>query len=368
MSAALPAPLESLGDPRDWFGHIVIVHSDVKPEYFPTSDAAMSEMECIPRSKQVKEEIEKLGITCSVITADSQLSDKLSALKPDLAINFVDTIRGFGPPSAGIPTIFELLSIPYVGANTLCLSIDRNKYLTKTLLEAWEIPSPQYQLLRHPDQPLEYELRFPLILKLNEEHGGVGISENSVVTNEAELRKQLEFLIRTYHQHVLVEEYIENPTELTGLVLESQRVNVYLSERTYEQPKPGFKLLTFETTYAKELGQTDTIRHKQFIDKSGKIRDDIKKAFEILKMDDFGRFDIILDKYGNHFLVDSNANPAFGPDEAVANVSRANGHSFREVLIRVLHRNWLDQTKPKKFPKTAENGVSTLYPTSAPVV
>ncbi len=355
---AQPQISEPLGDPKEWFKHIVIVHTDVKPEYFPSQDAYMSELECIPRSQTVKAEIEKLGIQCTVITADSKLSDKLLELKPDLCINFTDTIRGYSAPAAGVPAIFEIHNIPYVGANTLCLSINNNKYLTKTLLEAWELPTPQYQLIRDLDQPLDYDLRFPLILKLNEEHGGVGISEKSVVTNETEFRTQLEFLMKTYKQHVLVEEFIEDPRELTGLVLESQRVNVYISERSYKQVKPGFKLLTFETTYAAELGGEDTIKHKQYIDKSGKIRDDIRKAFEILKMDDFGRFDIILDKYGNHFIVDSNANPSFGPQEAVANVSRANGHSFKEVLTRVLHRNWLDQSKPKKT-KLA-NGVTPL--------
>ena len=333
------------GNPKDWYKHIVIVRSDVKRDYFATQEAYLSEAECIKRSQQVANEIEKLGIRTSIEIADNDLTEKLIKLKPDLCINFTDSVRGSLSLAAIIPGIFDFLNIPYVGANNLSLALNSNKYLTKTLLEAWEIPTPQYQLFRNAEQEMEYELRFPLILKLNEEHGGVGISERSVVTNDNELRKQLNFLFRTYKQNVLAEEFIEEATELTGLVLESQRINVYISERQYESQTTRFKLLTFETTYATEYGLADTIRHKQFVDKPGQIRKDIKLAFDVLKMDDFGRFDILLDKYGNHFIIDCNANPSLGPDEAVANVARANGHSFKEILIRMLERNWLDQAQ-----------------------
>ena len=335
------------GNPSDWFKHIVIVRSDVKREYFPTNEAYISETACIKRSVDVAIEIEKLGIKVTIETADENLTEKLIRLKPNLCINFTDSVRGSLSLAAIIPGLFDFLNIPYVGANNLSLALNSNKYLTKTLLEAWEIPTPQYQLFRNPDQELEYELRYPLILKLNEEHGGVGISERSVVTNEKELRKQLAWLFRTYKQNVLAEEFIEDSTELTGLVLESQRINIYISERQYKPTTKGFKLLTFETTYAEEYGHKNTIKHKQFVDKAGNIRRDIRLAFDILKMDDFGRFDILLDKYGNHYVVDCNANPSFGPDEAVANIARVNDHSFRELLIRVLQRNYLDQIVKK---------------------
>lgn len=348
-----PFDEETYGKPATWFSHIVIVRTDVQREYFLTDDAYESEAECIDRAEVVKKEIESLGIACTIVVADDSLSDNLLKLKPNLCINFTDSVRGHMPSCAGIPTIFDLLGIPYVGANTLCLSINCNKYLTKTLLQAWELPTPQFQLFHKATQELEYDLRYPLILKLNEEHGSVGISEKSVVTNEKELRAQLQFLISTYKQHVLVEEFIEDGRELTALALESDILRVNMSERVYEKITEKFKLITFEFNYADEHNIPVTFEHRQFIDHSGKIRADIRKAFEILKMDDIARFDIMLDKYGNHYIIDCNSNPSFGPNEAVASIAKVNGKSFQSVLVQVLWRNMMDIREPAQASATA---------------
>lgn len=338
--------MDPYGKPQDWFSHIVIVRSDVKREYFPTFDAYDSELECVSRADAIKEEIEKLGIKATIIVADDQLTENLLLTHPDLCINFTDSIRGNMSACAGVPTIFDLLGIPYVGANTLCLSLNCNKFLTKTILEAWDIPTPQYQLMRDPKQPLDYHLRFPLICKLNEEHGGVGISERSVVTNEKEFRTHLSWLMNTYHQAVLVEEFIEGGEELTALALEKERLKVYLCKRVFHSIPGDFQILTYYAPdpYDPLSKPADPdITHEKYTDHSGRIRADVRQAFEVLRLDDYARFDIMLDKYGNHFIVDVNSNPSLGPNEPVAEVARVNGRSFQEVLITILRRNMLDR-------------------------
>ena len=345
--SASPLSTETLGKPQDWFKHIVIVRSDVQREFFPTDDAYMSEVECIVRSEHVKRELEKLGVKTSILVANASLMENLNRVKPDLCINFVDSIRGSAPMSAGIPGIFDLLGIPYVGAGTLALSLNSNKYLTKSLLKTWHLPTPQYQLLRSVHQELDYDLRFPLIAKLNEEHGSVGISDHSVVTNEKELRDQVHFLMTAYKQPVLIEEYIEDARELTAVVLESQNTKVFLSERAYELAPGKFKAVTFETKWATDLGKTEPIEYIQYKDPEGKIsakiKDDARKAFEILKMDDIGRFDVMLDKYNNYYIIDCNANPSLGPESSIARTAAANNQDFLKVLSHILKRNMLDQ-------------------------
>ena len=340
------APIEELeGNPKDWFSHIAIVRSDVKREYFPTKDAYIAEVECIKRSEIIQAEIQKLGIECSIIVADQQLAPNLLALKPQLCFNFVDSVRGSGPMSSGIPGVFDLLQIPYIGAGTLALSISNNKYLTKTLLEAWEIPTPRYQLFKTSHDELDYDLRFPLIVKLNEEHASVGISEKSVVTNEKELREQVIELMKTYRQPVLVEEFIEGGKELSAYVLESKQMNTYLCEKVFPKKAEGFTLITFNTKWAEDLGEKDLVTYQQFADPEGKtsakIKEDVKLAFEILKMDDLGRFDVMVDKYGNHYIIDCNANPEFSPS-AYWQQTLSPTASFGKVLTRMLERNKLD--------------------------
>lgn len=335
------------GHPRDWFSRIAIVRTDVQRRYFATEEAYIAEAECIPRSEQVKAMLENLGVSTEIIVADEQLSLQLINYKPDLCINFVDTVRGSGPLASGIPGIFDLLNIPYVGAGTLALSLNNNKFLTKALLEAWELPTPQYQLFRSPHQELDYELRYPLIVKLNEEHGSVGIDEHSVVTNDKELKARVEYLMNLYHQPILAEEYIENAREITGVVLEAKQKRVFLSERVFENDGQ-FKVLSFETKWATDLGKEEPVEYAPFSADEHKelvadIKQTLRKAFEVLKMDDLGRFDLMLDRYNNFYIIDCNANPSLGPESSVARAALSNKQKFETLLLNILQRNRLDQ-------------------------
>lgn len=335
------------------FSRIVIVRTDVHRADFLTEEAFIAEQECIERSQQVAATLIKMGVDTEVVVADEQLANTLLNVKPELCINFVDTVRGSGALASSIPGIFELLRIPYVGASTLALALNNNKYLTKVLLEAWDLPTPQYQLFRTSNQSLDYDLRYPLIVKLNEEHGSVGIDQGSVVTNDRELKVRLKFLIDTYKQPVLVEEFIENGREITGVVLEAkQTVKVFLSERSFESPSNGFKLLTFDTKWATDLGRGEPVEYIPYVESDENlirtIKEDLRKAFEVLKMDDLGRFDVMLDKYNNHYIIDSNANPSLGPESSVARAVQANGQKFTTIMLNILQRNKSDLVSQQK--------------------
>src|SRR3989338_294782 len=335
-----------MGNPKDWFRRIAIVRSEVKEEFFPAQDSYLAEKECIKRSELVKKEIEKLGIPTTIIVADSHLIENLNKVKPDLCFNFADSVRGSEVLCPIIPGIFDYLDIPYAGADTLCLSLNCNKYLTKTLLEAWEIPTPQYQLIRNENQEIDYDLRFPLILKLNEEHGGIGVSEKSVVTNKKEFKKQVKYLIKTYKQHILAEEFIEDATELTAFIVEKEDVNIFLSERIYTPYAKRFKLLTFDLLYDPK----SVINYKKFTDKMGNIQNDIKLAFEILKMHDYARYDVILDKYGNHYLIDCNTNPSLNPGEDPSSgVMISHGYEFKDLLTWILYHKAKSSARNTRF-------------------
>lgn len=341
-----PLPL-LLGNPKDWFNHVVIVRTDVREQDFPTHEAFIAEQECIARSEQVADSIRAFGITVTIVAADSLLAENLQKLKPDLCINFVDTVRGSGALASGVPGLFDLLSIPYVGAGTLALSLNSNKFLTKTLLENVGIPTPQYQLFHSWKQKLEYELKFPLIVKLNEEHGSVGISQRSVVSNDDELQSQLKELISVYNQPVLVEEFIDQAREITGVVLESTQVKTFVSERQYEvSAEQPFKLVTFDTKWATDLGKPEPVEYIPFAtenkDLISDIKRDLRKAFELLRMDDLARFDIMVDRYDNYFFIDCNANPSLGLESAVARAGVVNNVKFESILLSMMKRNKLD--------------------------
>ena len=208
---------------------IGVIYSDVKREYFPTEEQYITEKDAKRDAEIIAQEIEKLGIKAELYAGNDSLVDNLKKDKPDMVFNLVDSVKGNEYLSSTIPGILDILDIPYTGAGLLGLALCYNKYLTKELLSNAGIPVPHIQLFNSPNDYIDPELRYPLISKLNEIHGAVEINKDSISENEKHLRERLKFLIETYNQPVLVEEYIAG-REITALTLEGNNTKVYMAE------------------------------------------------------------------------------------------------------------------------------------------
>lgn len=312
MADDAPVEEKPSGSDGDFFlqhNHISIMYSDAKREYFPTEEQFITEEEVFHRSKVIAKYFEKMGFAVTLLPGNESAIKRLEKSNTDLVLNLVDSIRGQEDLSPVIPATLELLNIPYTGSGIMGLAINANKFLTKTLLLQNGIPVPHFQLFNSSTDPLDYQLRFPLIAKLNEIHGSVEISESSVVENERDLRKKIDDLMRVYKQPVLVEEFIVG-RELTVLIFEGIHKKVYAGERVFLNGGK-YKIVSFEAAW----GEEDKYTYKKYpLDEN--LKNYIKKAFEVLKMDDYGRFDIRMDEAGRYYFIDANANPALGPKEA----------------------------------------------------
>ncbi len=248
-------------------------------------------------------------------------------------MNLVDSVRGQEHLAAIVPATLELLNIPYVGTGMLGLSINSNKFLTKKLMEQAGLPLPRYQLFNNPTEPLDIHLKFPLISKLNEIHGSVAIDQTAVSENESQLRLRLKELIGTYKQPVLVEEFIVGK-EFTSFILEGATKKVYVGEKAFQESGEKYKLATFDAVW-RDINSYDYVR----ADEHGLLESYTRAAFEVLKMDDYGKFDVRQDESGRYYFIDCNANPAFGPIEsdcAIAHILHMYGIDFDEILRRII--------------------------------
>lgn len=312
--------------------HIGIMYSDAKREYFPTEQQFITEEEVFHRSEIIAKYFEKMGLQVTLLPGNEKSVKYLEKTNTDLVLNLVDSIRGQEDLSPVIPATLELLNIPYTGSGIMGLAINANKFLTKTLLLQNTIPVPHFQLFNTPADPLDYQLRFPLIVKLNEIHGSVEISENSVVENEKDLRKKIEELMKVYKQPVLVEEFIVG-RELTVLIFEGINKKVYVGERVFLNGGK-YKIVSFDAAW----GTEDKYTYKKYpLDEN--LKNYVKKAFEVLKMDDYARFDIRMDEAGRYYFIDANANPALGPREsqcAFGTVLDLYNVDFNDVLKRLI--------------------------------
>jgi len=117
-----------------------------------------------------------------------------------------------------VPALLEMLRIPYTGSKVLTLALALDKPMTKRILAYHELPTPAFQTFERADEPLNEDMTFPLFAKPSREGTGMGVSRESIINNEEELRDQVSQILERYNQPALVEKYIEGREVTVGLV------------------------------------------------------------------------------------------------------------------------------------------------------
>jgi len=157
------------------------------------------------------------GNVCEFFEGDLSLVEKLPKFQPDICFNICESHFG-SAREAQIPSILEMMRIPYTGSNNLALALALDKPTTKRILAYHSLPTPTFQAFERVDEPLDDDITFPLFVKPSSEGTGMGVSAKSIVRDEDELREQLAFIIGRYKQPALVEKYIEGREVTVGLV------------------------------------------------------------------------------------------------------------------------------------------------------
>jgi D-alanine-D-alanine ligase len=317
---------------------IAILYSDAKREYFATEEHYLTEVEVQDRAKVIAGYLQQLGHQCQLVAGDDQLTIQLKQFQPDLVINLVDSIYGREYLSSAIPGVLELLKIPYTGSGILGQSLNSNKYLTKSLLQQYGVPTPKFQFFATHQDEVDPQMNYPLMVKLNEIHGSVEITQDSICFNERQLRKQLANLYRTYQQPLVVEEFIAGD-EVTVILIEGSVTKLYSAQKIFADQSPFAQIMTFEKNWDDEIIEYHKYQLPYQVKKS------IKTAYSILKMEDYAKFDLRVDQAGRHYVIDANSNPCMGPAGYSATGSILEMYDIKfETFLERLIKNTLHQT------------------------
>jgi D-alanine-D-alanine ligase len=161
--------------------------------------------------------LRQAGHTVFLMEGNAELPVRLKDLNIDIAFNTCEGFRG-DSREAQVPALLEMLGIPYTAAKVLGLALTLDKAMTKRVLQQHGLATPRFQEFFASTDTLHPNLRFPLFAKPNREGTGKGITEKSILHNETELREYVAYLLKTYEQTVLVEEYVDGRDLTCGLV------------------------------------------------------------------------------------------------------------------------------------------------------
>lgn len=157
------------------------------------------------------------GHRVTFLEGDTSLYDRLRETRPDFCFNICEGHFG-DSREAHVPAVLEMLRIPYTGSRVLTLALTLDKPMTKRVLTHHNLPTPAFQVFERLNEGLDPDLTFPMFVKPSREGTGMGISAESIVHDEKQLRDQLRRLFERYDQPALVEHFIEGREITVGVV------------------------------------------------------------------------------------------------------------------------------------------------------
>lgn len=325
-------------------GKIIGLTYDLKTDYrFKEGDPpdANAEFDHPATIDVIARSIESLGHKVVRIGNVDNLLRKINNLKVDIVFNISEGISGRNRESQ-VPIILEMMHIPFVGSDGLTLGLSLDKAMTKKILISENIPTPRFFETDDPTDNMAKlkDLKFPLIVKPRYEGSSKGLSEKSRVEDVAGLREQIGYIVKTYKQSALVEEFIAGEEYTVALIGNNHpEVLPPVQIKIDGKLKLGDKFYTFARIHSSRLEYVCPDK----IDKALKERlmSLALKTYRAIDARDFGRVDFRVDADGNPYVLEINPLPSLSTEDVFTCIANHLNVSYSEMIRRILEAAFL---------------------------
>lgn len=280
-----------------------------------------------------------------LVEAGREIEQRLLAARPHMVFNLAE---GLGGPEreAIIPAILQRRRIPFTGSSAQTLRVCLDKAATKSVLRQHGLPTPDYMIARGPDA-VRRATAFPVIVKPLHEGSSKGIYCESVVYDRCALRRQVQRVVETYGQPVLVENFLPGREFTVALLGNGPYVRVLPLIEICFDPLPSgaepiysyeAKWLWDAVTHPLEILACPAPVDPNLADTLASLS---QRAFRALGCRDWCRIDLRLDAQGRPFILEVNPLPGILPDpdshSCFPKAAAAAGLGYPELIRRVLH-------------------------------
>lgn len=255
----------------------------------------------------------------------------------DFIFNLVEGFRRDPFGESWIASYLELQSLPYTGSDPTTLALCLDKAKTKAILQSHDLPTPHYHLFTS-DFEKPRNLEFPLIVKPLHEDASIGITVDSVTHNEQELSRQVNFILSTYSQPALVEEFIDGREVNVSILGNTQPTILPICELVFNFSNLP-KIASFDSKWIPDSSQHELTSRKCPADIPSSLESKIKKlavqAFNALDCRDYARIDFRI-KQDEPFILEVNPNPGINTDTSFFKSASTAGMNYKEMIQSIL--------------------------------
>ncbi|MFC1569650.1 ATP-grasp domain-containing protein [bacterium] len=285
--------------------------------------------------ERVRESLEKGGHNVEIIDGNMHVIESLQHFMPKviegermgMVFNMAYGIQGESRYTH-IPSLLEMLGIPYVGSTPAGHALALDKIITKILMMKNGIPTPDFWVFDSADEDMS-NVYFPVIVKPKMEAVSFGLR---VVHREDDLKEAVAWVVQEFQQQALVEQFIRGREFAVGLI--------------GNNPVETFPVLEIDLNQDPDAIQTVDDKKKNPrkkicpADLSEENAIEMRKlsvaAFNTLGLRDFSRVDIRMDEAGNIYLLEINSMASMGLTGSYFYAATKAGYDYTTFVNKML--------------------------------
>lgn len=306
------------------------------------------QIDVLVQAKAVVQALEELGNESTRLGLGMDLKafmGELKRLQPDLVFNLVESVEGHGRLIHFVPTLLELLRIPYTGTPADALYLTSNKLIAKKVLEGAGIRTPASFLLeesRHRDPPP----KGTYIIKSMWEHASIGIDDGSVlfVDDSQQLFWEMEWRKQRLGGACFAERYIEGREFNLSLLASHEGPEVLppAEIRFHDYPDGKWRIVDYSAKWNHTTFEyAHTNRSFEFPESDQfllfRLATLAKECWELFNLRGYARVDFRVDRDNEPWVLEINANPCLSPDAGFVAAATQRGLDFNQVVERIIH-------------------------------
>jgi len=263
--------------------------------------------------------------------------------KVDIVFNISEGSGNFRSREAQVPSVLEMLNVPYCGSDPQSLAICLDKPLTKQLVSHAGVITPGWHIFSKTsevNQALLTGLRFPVFVKPAWEGSSKGIRLTSKIESPSDLKKALGTLLEAYGQPVMAEEYIAGAEVTVGVVGNTPPRIVGIMQVIPKTANADFVYsLEVKRDWERLVEYQCPARFKA--ETMARIAEATLTAYRVLGCRDFGRLDFRVTDKGIPYFIEVNPLPGLNPHSGdLPIMSRLAGWSYERLVSEIFEAGW----------------------------
>ncbi|MBN2157252.1 MAG: hypothetical protein JW776_14500 [Candidatus Lokiarchaeota archaeon] len=257
-----------------------------------------------------------LGYVVTPIEFRNGFIEQLRQLKPDLVFNIVEGIQG-ADREAQAPAIYEYLGLRYTGSRPMGHALALDKVMAKRVMEHYGVRTAPFCVFDEPITSFnQSHMKFPMIIKPSCEGSSVGIDNNAKVDDIKALIFRVNYVIETYKQPALVEQFIEGREFNQAIIGNKNPILFPIVEIDYSYlPKGVNKFSSYEVKTSLDDPESTICPANITEEEAQRIGQATLGAYRALGILDYARMDLRMDNEGNIYILEVNSIPGIAPGE-----------------------------------------------------